>query len=34
MNFEINLFFLMKPFFYINKKSKQKFKNLDNEKTF
>ena len=34
MNFEINLFFLMKPFFYIKKKSKQKFKNLDNEKTF
>ena len=32
--FEINLFFLIKPFFCMNKKSRQKFKYLENEKNF
>ena len=33
-HFEIKLIFLIKPFFYMTKKSKQKFKYLDNEKNF
>ena len=33
-NFEINLIFLIKPFFYMTKKSKQKFKYLENERRF
>ena len=33
INFEINLGFLIKPFSY-TKKSGQKFKNLNNEKSF
>ena len=32
--FEINLSFLIGPFFYITKKSRQKFKYLKNEKSF
>ena len=31
-NFEINLIFLTKPFFYITKNSRQKIKHLENEK--
>ena len=31
-NFEINVILLIKPFFYINKKSWQKFEYLENEK--
>ena len=31
-NFEINLIFLLKPFFYLTKKSIQEFEYLDNEK--
>ena len=34
MNFETNLFFLIKPFFYMNKKWRQKFKYLENKKGF
>ena len=34
MNFGINLIFLIKPSFYMNKKSRQKFKYLENEKIF
>ena len=34
INFEINLSFLIKPFFYITQKSSQKFKYLTNEKSF
>ena len=34
MNFEINLIFLIKPFFYMTKKSRQKFKYLENGKSF
>ena len=34
MNFEINLFFLIKPFFDMTKNSRQKFKYLENEKKF
>ena len=34
INFETNLMFLIKPFFYITKKSTQKFKYLENEKSF
>ena len=34
INFEINLIFLFKPFSYMTKKSRQKFKYLDNEKSF
>ena len=34
INFEINLVFLIKPFFYMTKKLKQKFKYLENEKSF
>ena len=31
-NFEINLVFLIKPFFYMIKESRQKFKYLENKK--
>ena len=34
INFEINIIFQIKPFFYMNKKLKQKFKYLENEKSF
>ena len=34
MNFEIILIFLIKPFFYMTKKSRLKFKYLENEKSF
>ena len=34
ISFEINLIFLIKPFFYMTKKSRQKFKYLQNEKSF
>ena len=34
INFEINLVFLIKPFFYITKKSRQKFKYVENERAF
>ena len=34
MNFEINLIFLIKPFLYMTKKSTQKLKYLENEKSF
>ena len=34
IKFEINLIFLIKPFFYIIKKSRQKFKHLENKKSF
>ena len=34
IKFEINIIFLIKPFFYMTKKSRQKFKDLENEKTF
>ena len=34
INFEINPIFLAKPFFYLSKKSRQKFKYLENEKSF
>ena len=33
-NAEINLPFLIKPVFYLTKKSRQKFKYLKNEKSF
>ena len=33
MNFEIKLIFLIKSFIYMTKKSKQKFKYLENEKS-
>ena len=33
-NFEINLIFPIKLFFYMTKKSRQKFKYLENEKCF
>ena len=32
-NFEINLIFLTKPFFYITKNSRRKIKHLENEKS-
>ena len=32
INFEINLYYLIKPFFYMTKKSRQKFQYLENEK--
>ena len=32
--FEINLFFLIKSFYYITKKSRQKFNHLENERSF
>ena len=34
INFEIKLIFLIKPFFLNTKKSKQKFKYLENDKSF
>ena len=34
MNFEVNLIFLIKPFFLHDKKSGQKLKYLENEKSF
>ena len=34
INLKINLTFLIKPFFYMTKKSRQKFKYLENEKSF
>ena len=34
INFEVNLLILIKPFFYLTKKSRQKFKYLENEKSF
>ena len=34
MDFEINLFFLIEPFFYMTKKSLQKLIYLENEKSF
>ena len=34
INFEIKLIFQIKPFFYMNKKLRQKFKYLENEKSF
>ena len=34
INFEIDLIFLINPFFYMTKKSRQIFKYLQNEKTF
>ena len=34
MDFVINPIFLIKPFSYMTNKSKQKFKYLENEKTF
>ena len=34
INFEINLMFLIKPFFYLTKKSKVELKYLENEKSF
>ena len=33
-NFEINLIFLIKPFLYMTKKSRQKLKYLENKKSF
>ena len=32
INFETNLIYLIKPFFYMTKNSRQKFKYLENEK--
>ena len=34
IDFEINLLFLIKPFSYMTKKLRQKFKDLENEKSF
>ena len=34
VNFESNLIFLIQPFFYMTKNSRQKFKFLENEKRF
>ena len=34
INFEINLIFLIKPFFYVTKKSRKKIKYLENKKSF
>ena len=34
INSEINFIFLIKPFFYVTKKSRQEFKYLENEKSF
>ena len=34
INFGINLIFLIKPFFYMTKKSRQKFNYFENEKNF
>ena len=34
ISFETNLYFLIKPFFYMTKIPRQKFKNLENKKSF
>ena len=34
INMEINLIFEISPFFYLTKKSRQKFKYLENKKSF
>ena len=34
INFEISIIFLIKPFFYVSKKLRQKLKYLENEKSF
>ena len=34
INLEINLIFLIKPFFYMTRKSRQKFEHLENKKSF
>ena len=34
INFKIDLIFLIKPFFFKTKNTKQKIKNLENEKSF
>ena len=34
MNFEINFIFLIKSFFYVNEKSRKKFKYLENESIY
>ena len=34
INYETNLIFLITPFFYMTKKSRQKFKYLENENGF
>ena len=34
INFEINFIFLINPFFYMTKKSRQKFDYFENEKSF
>ena len=34
INIEINLIFLINPFFYVTKKSRQKIKYIENEKSF
>ena len=34
INFEIKVMFRIKPFFYMTKKSRQKFKNLESKKSF
>ena len=34
INFEINFIFQIKPILYVTKKSTQKFKYLENEKSF
>ena len=34
INFEINVTFITKPFFYMIKNSRQKIKYLENEKSF
>ena len=34
INFKINLIFLIKPFFYMTKKSRQKLKYLENKESF
>ena len=33
-NFEINIIFLIKPFFYMTQKSRQEFQYLENRKSF
>ena len=34
INFDINLIFLIKPFFYMTNSSRQKFEHLENKKSF
>ena len=34
INFEINVILLIKPFLYMTKESRQKFRYLENEKSF